>query len=127
MVIHSPYAVHARLDGRLWFLEIPALEGATQARTVGEIEGMAVDYIAAVTDAAVADVRVTVEFVLPPTVQLHLSRARELRSAEAQARTAAATESRMAARELRDAGLTLRDVGTVLGVSHQRAQQLVAG
>jgi hypothetical protein len=122
----SPYAVRARLDGRLWFLEIPALEGATQARTIGEIERMAVDYIAAMTDAAVADVHVSVEFVLPPAVQAHLSRASELRSTEAEARTAAARESRMAARELRDAGLTLRDVGTLLGVSHQRAQQLVS-
>ncbi len=127
MVMNTPYAVLARLDGRLWFLEIPALGGATQARTVGEIEGMAVDYIAAVTDAAADDVRVSVEFVLPMAVQAHLSRARELRSAEVEARTAAATESRMAARELRDAGLTLRDVGTLLGVSHQRAQQLIAG
>ena len=121
-----PYAVTARLDGRFWYIEIPAIDGATQARNVGEVESMAVDYIAAVTDVAEGDVRVDVTLILPAAIQSHLSRAAELRLAEAEARTRAAEESRMAARELKAAGLTFREVGTVLGVSHQRAQQLVS-
>jgi transposase-like protein len=33
---------------------------------------------------------------------------------------------RAAARELADAGLTMRDIGQLLGISYQRAQQLVS-
>ena len=121
-----PYAVTARLDGRLWFIEIPAIDGATQARNVGEIESMAIDYIAAVTDIAEADVAVEIELVLPASVQGHVAKAAQLRVAESEARSRAAEESRLAARELRAAGLTFREVGTVLGISHQRAQQLAS-
>lgn len=122
----APYAVTARLDGRLWFIEIPAIDGATQAQNVGEIEEMAIDYIAAVTDAPETEVHVTIELILPEAIKGHLSRAVELRTLEAEARTGAAEQARLAARALRNAGLTLREVGTVLGVSHQRAQQLVS-
>ena len=37
----------------------------------------------------------------------------------------AAEEARLAARELSNAGITLRDIGELMGVSFQRAGQLV--
>ncbi len=48
-----------------------------------------------------------------------------LRADEARARAEAAQEVRQAAKTLHETGIPLRDVGTVLGVSHQRAHQLV--
>jgi len=42
------------------------------------------------------------------------------------ARSEAAKHSRKAARVLADAGLSMRDIGNVMGVSHQRAGQLLA-
>jgi len=38
----------------------------------------------------------------------------------------AAEHARTAARTLADAGLPMRDIGTIMGISHQRAAQLVA-
>jgi peptidyl-dipeptidase Dcp len=48
-------------------------------------------------------------------------------AAAANARKEAAVESRRAAKALRASGLTVRDIGAALGVSFQRAHQLVKG
>ena len=58
-------------------------------------------------------------------VREHLAAAERLRDDAAEATRRAAEESRAAARELAASGLSLRDVGEALGVSHQRAHQLV--
>ena len=46
----TTYKVTAERDGRFWFIRIPALDGATQARTLDEIPMMARDYIAVSLD-----------------------------------------------------------------------------
>ncbi|MCU9971268.1 hypothetical protein FYZ42_06470 [Mobiluncus mulieris] len=38
----------------------------------------------------------------------------------------AASSSRLVAKEMKDDGFTLRDIGQVMGISYQRAGQLVA-
>lgn len=120
------YDVIVRRDGRFWYLEIPALNGATQARRLGEVDEMARDYIAVMTDADPSSFDIRVELRLPEDVRSHLSRASELREQAAAAQSSAAEEVRVAARALKDSGLTIREVGTALGVSHQRAHQLVS-
>ena len=121
----TTYEVIVRRDGRFWYLEIPALDGATQARNLGEVEEMARDYIATVLDVPESTVAVEVAIALPDDVQAHLRHAEDLREQEARARAEAAKEVRVAARQLKDAGYTVRDIGAALKVSHQRAQQLV--
>jgi hypothetical protein len=44
------YDITITRDGRHWLIHIPALDGYTQARHTGEIDDMARDYIATVTD-----------------------------------------------------------------------------
>lgn len=68
---------------------------------------------------------VEVNPVLPESVLEHIARARELRATATWANSAAAAEMRAAARALAEAELSLRDIGTILGVSHQRAHQLI--
>jgi hypothetical protein len=120
------YAVTVRRDGRLWYVEIPALDGATQARTLTEVTEMATDYITEVTGVPADRVELDVAIELPADVREHLAAASALREEELHARSRAAEESRAAARALRSQGLTIREVGAALGISHQRAQQLVS-
>jgi hypothetical protein len=122
----TTYDVTVRRDGRLWYVEIPALDGATQARTLSEVDVMARDYIANVLEVSESAIELEVHLELPGNVTGRLRHAAQLRDAEAKARSEAADEIRAAARELRAAGLTMREIGTALGVSYQRAHQLVS-
>ena len=120
------FEVTVRRDGRFWYIDIPALDGATQARNLGEVDEMAKDYISSVTGAPVAGIEIAVTIELSADVRAHLAAASALREEEARARSRAAEESRAAARALKSQGLTVREVGAALGVSHQRAQQLIS-
>ena len=125
MVAEVKYEVHAERDERYWMLTVPAIDRVTQARNVREIEVMARDLIAIMTDAEPDSFEIEVKYDLPATVEEHLAAAARLRDEAARANHDAALESRAAARELVDAGLPLRDAAAVLGVSHQRVAQLV--
>jgi predicted RNase H-like HicB family nuclease len=121
------YKVRASLDTKYWFVEVPEINHATQGRTLAEVPLMARELISLMTGRPMDEVAVDVEWVLPESVTEHLQRVEKLRHQSAEANTAAARESRAAARELRNAGLGLKDIGALLGVSYQRAHQLVSG
>jgi hypothetical protein len=70
------------------------------------------------------DIEVTPE--IPSAFRIEQAEAERLRTESEQAKSQAALHSRKAAKVLAEAGLSLRDIGTVMGVSHQRAHQLVA-
>lgn len=117
------YVVHARPVGRFWHVEVPGLGASTQARNVDEIAFMATDLIEEMTDSR--DFSVTIHYNLPPEVEEHRTKAETLRREELRLRNEASVELRAAARTLRNEGLALRDVGALLGVSTQRAGQLL--
>lgn len=120
---------------RGWLIRVPGLgsypndpdEGLpTWARSIPEIEPIARDLIAVYLDVAPDSFDVKVQVELPVEVRHHLELATKYAYEAAHAQAAAAAERRSAARRLKDAGLTVRDIGAALGVSHQRAQQLVS-
>ena len=100
--------------------------GSTQARHLRELDALAKDLIVVMTGDNEEDIVVEYDFRLPDDVAEHLRRSEELRAASAEAQAAAAAEIRSAARQLHEQGVALRDIGKVLGVSHQRAHQLVS-
>lgn len=114
----------ATRDGAVWLVHVPEIDRWTQARTIVEIESMARDLAAIMTNAASDSIRVIVDVELPTSVQAHLGEVERARTAERAARTRGAEELRRAVRELREAGISVRDVGRLLGISHQRASQL---
>jgi predicted nucleotidyltransferase len=120
------YDVTVTPAGRYWHIEVPAVDRVTQARHLREVDDMARDLIAIMTDEAPATIELDVRVVLPKSVREHLRAAEELRQESARAQAQAAKELRAAAQTLHEAGLPLRDVGAALGVSYQRAHQLVS-
>jgi hypothetical protein len=121
------YHAEVRRAGKYWAVYVREVDRWTQARHLRELEAMTEDLIELMGGAKAGSFRVDYDIELPETVRGHLARAEELRSQSAKAQAEAAAAVRAAARELHDGGLTLRDVGQLLGISHQRAHQLVAG
>ncbi|PDQ34983.1 MAG: hypothetical protein B5766_08310 [Candidatus Lumbricidophila eiseniae] len=120
------YTVTAERSGRFWAIDIPEIQGGhTQARSLTEVDVMARDCICILKDIPADSFDIDVSVKLPTTAQEHLTAARSLSAQAVAVQAKAAAESRAAARELKAAGLTLREIGIVLGVSHQRAHQLV--
>jgi DNA-directed RNA polymerase specialized sigma24 family protein len=112
-------------DGRFWHIRVPQIERSTQARHLREVELMARDLIAIMEDVPPDSFDLEVQIELPQDVRQELARSAELREQAALAQAEAARLSRDAALRLYDQGLPLRDIGKVLGVSFQRAKQLV--
>ena len=108
-----------------WVIDVPALDVATQARRLDQVEAMARDAIAtwSEVEADSFDVQVRPRFGPELTERLATVRAEREQAELAQAR--ATEQARELARSLHDEGFTVRDIGQMLGVSYQRAQQLV--
>lgn len=121
----TTYRAQVSRDGKYWLVYIPEIDKYTQARNLGEIESMARDLISLWLEVAPETIDIHPEIELPAAVQQHLQWADKYRAEAAQSQAEAAKEYRLAAVELKSAGLTVRDIGKALGVSHQRAQQLV--
>jgi hypothetical protein len=113
-------------SGKFWAVYVPEIDRWTQARHLRELDAMTEDLIELMTDAPPGSFTVAYDIQLPEAIQQHLALAERLRSESAKAQAEAAAEVRAAARELHDNGLPLRDVGRILGVSYQRAHQLVS-
>lgn len=119
------YRVDVDRDGRYWRVRVPEAERSTQARHLREVELMARDLIAVMEDVPPDSFELDVHIKLPGDIHQELARSAELREQASSAQTEAARLSRDAARRLYDQGLPLRDIGQILGVSFQRAKQLV--
>ena len=111
---------------RRWVLQCVEHPGAiSEVARLDQAEEAMREAISFVADVDPATVEVDVRPVIPESVREHMSAAERLREEAADVNRQAAFEARAAARELSALGLTVRDAGTVLGVSHQRAHQLL--
>ncbi|MCV6992158.1 hypothetical protein H7I87_18315 [Mycobacterium timonense] len=123
MALTTAFTAVATRGDRYWLVHIPELDQYTQARNLAEVEPMARDLIALLNEIPDDSFHLDVRIELPEHVRHHLELARKYSEDAARA---PARERRAAARELKARGLTVRDIGTALGISHQRAQQLLA-
>lgn len=123
----TTYEVTVERAERYWRVYVPKVDRVTQARRLREVPVMARDLIEAMTDEPAGPDAVTlnIHIILPNPIQQHIDRHQQLRDAAAKAQAEAAAEYRAAARELAEDGLTYRDIGGAMGISHQRAEQLV--
>lgn len=124
-MVTDSYTAEVERDGRFWLVWVPEIERVTQARNLREVEPMARDLVAMMLEVAPDSFELAIRIKLPGDATEHLQAAERLREESARANSAAAEEARAAAQALADAGLPLRDIGIALGVSHQRAHQLL--
>lgn len=123
----NSYEVRARRDGKWWMVEIPALNGLTQARRFNEVERMARDFIAVTQDVPIESVAVDISVakIAGINVEQRLAKIRKNRRAASELEQAALAETEQLAKELAAHDLTVREIGEVLDISFQRAHQLI--
>lgn len=126
MVAMNHYTAIATRDGAYWLVHVPDIDQHTQARSLAEVEPMARDLISLVLDVPADSFELEWRTDLPESVQHHLGLASKYAKEAAWYQSEAAIERRFAAREMRAVGMTVRDIGAALGISHQRAQQLIS-
>ncbi|WP_446223521.1 type II toxin-antitoxin system HicB family antitoxin [Nocardia sp. IBHARD005] len=119
------YTAHAERDGRFWLIHVPEIDQWTQARNLREVESMARDLVATMLEANPNSFEVEVEVELPEAVRAEWEESKRLLTKVDEIKASAAAAAQRAARRLADEGLTLREIGQVLGVSFQRAGQLL--
>ena len=116
---------------RQWMADIEGLPVHTWGRTLTKVKGYAHEALALHLDVSVEDLRGRLVFRTPQLPQAILEAIDQVEATRNAADTAAAKAAEakaVAARALvRDAHLSMRDAAEVLGVSHQRVQQLLAG
>jgi predicted RNase H-like HicB family nuclease len=128
MPARKSYVVRYQLDETGWWLAtVPTVPGChTQGRTLEQAEKRIREALALfVPDSVANKSNLVSEVQLPPLVRLALDAATARRIEADSAAKRSQIAVRAAAIALTHQGLSLRDVGELLGVSRQRAQQLL--
>ena len=115
---------HARRDGRWWYIEFPELGTSGQARTIKEIDEVAVEVAALWLDVDESTVKVTVQIDMPEAVARLWDQANEADARAREDAKAAAALRRSAVAALQDAHISKADAARLLGLSPQRISQL---
>lgn len=116
----------AQRSGSWWAVEVPEIPGLfTQAKRLDQVTEMVRDAAAALTGKPETDFDVMITVHINGQVDRVVNAAKETAKILTDLQAKAAAASRTAAVTLADEGLTVREVGEVLGVSHQRAHQLI--
>jgi hypothetical protein len=116
-------------EGKWWMVSVPEIDGLTQARSLVEAKKMARSLVSITEDIAQSDfeVNLTVSGVGGLSdISAEVSAIAELRNEARTRERAATTRASSLAKALAKEGLTVRDIGSVLGVTFQRAHQLVS-
>jgi len=128
------YQVRVWPDNDWWLARVVAasdeadpapLNAITQARSLTKIESMARDLIATILDADEDDIDVSLDYDLPDDVGELVCQAKGARAWLDAAQELWQDRSTVAAHALAEKGYSLRETATLLGLSHQRVDQLL--
>jgi hypothetical protein len=121
------YQAHITRDDKWWLISIDGINGLSQARRLSDAEHNAKELISASTGENLDEITVAINVERVGTVKVarRLATVTAKRAKAAELETAASTATRALATDLATAGIPLRDIGTLLGVSFQRAHQLI--
>ena len=120
------YRAMATQEERFWLLSVPELDVVTQARTLDRAEATVRDLIAVWLDVPPGSFAVEVEPLLDDEWTKLLRETRDARTTADKASARASELLRTSVTTLHDAGLSAREVGSLVGISYQRVQQLLA-
>jgi predicted RNase H-like HicB family nuclease len=122
----TTYRVIATQEERFWLLSVPELDVVTQARTLDRAEATVRDLIAVWLDVPADSFAVEVEPRLDDEWTKLLRETRDARTTADKASARASEMLRTSVTTLHDAGLSEREVGSLVGISYQRVQQVLA-
>ena len=123
----TTYNITVTREGKWWMIDVPAIDGLTQARRLSEIKDMAVSLIAITLDVPASQVGVNIMAMIVDGTDL-IERRQQIDTEREAARQA---ERKVAAlmvelvRKLNADHVPLRDIGEAVGVSFQRVHQLL--
>jgi len=119
-------ATITREDG-WWMVHVPAIDGLTQARRLSEAPKMAAELIALTLNVPIDSftVNASIENVDDLPVAAMVADVADRRATAAKLESEASKKARELARALSARKIPIRDVGTLLGISPQRAHQLI--
>lgn len=120
------YAVRVERDEDGWWVaSVAGVRGChTQGKTLPQVRQRIREALSLfVADAGTADL--AFRYALPKDALALLSEQKVARTRAEREREVAADKQRRAAARLKKLGLTVRDAGDLMGLSHQRVQQLL--
>jgi predicted RNase H-like HicB family nuclease len=123
------YRVVAERSGKWWAAHVPEVSGVhTQARRLEQVEAEAREAIALMLNVEPDTIAVYVEPKLPDGVSALVAAVAAAHAAAEDAQVKEREAAHEAAKALVvDLGLPQRDAGKILGVTHQRVQQILSG
>jgi predicted RNase H-like HicB family nuclease len=118
-------AIFERDESGLWLARIASIRGChTYGRTLEQARTRLREALGLWIDRP-EDAVITEAIRLPADLRTAIQRSRRTRERAEREQENAQTETRAAAEALVEEGVSLRDAGELLGLSHQRVQQLV--
>ena len=124
----TTYRAFVERDGKWWMVRVPKINGVSQARSLAEAGKMAHNLVAGTlgADPASFDIDLVIDQVGDVAgVSAEVATIKALREQAARKEREATTRAGALAKRLADEGVTMRDIGSMLGVTFQRAHQLV--
>jgi len=126
MVAMRTVKVTAERSGKWWVLESAEAGAVSQCRTLSQVDEEMREAIAYQLQVPENSFDIRVDVVLPAQYKAEIERSQVLHDEAERAAREAADARRQAAKELQRLHMSVRDIGEVMGVSYQRAHQLVS-